>query len=696
MMTHTGPHLVPRIQPLFLALLALLAVGGVMAVVSPVLPRTSNCPAGSLPVLGSTPCCPAGYALTQLDANVPAACQPFTCCSGGSCTNDQVICGVLGDLYYGLGSSSQMLGWVSAAASVPNDYCTFYGLTCDPSGSLKVINLSQDSGGASWGCSPGAIFNSAGLRLQGFVPNSTGLFGPSVTDISINQLDPAGPLSWIDNLATGNLTSLTCIEFHSNNQYTGSLPSSFPPNLLKLSIYDASLPRARPTPGPLSPALLGLVLNPDALTSFDVSQVPGGAVDWAELALLPNTTTAIFLTSTPFYSNYPSFWAESPSSSLAFTAGSLPIMSTLTSLTSLVIKNQGSLTGTIPNMFGGMTALTNLDLSYNALTGALPQSAIALCLRINSCSFGGSNNLVLNNVSIVLAALPYSTQSISMTSAQTPWGVSSVVGVMPNLASFTALTNLQLSGLGLSGAIPDMFGGMTALTNLDLSNNALTGTLPPSAISLCSKQGVSCNFGGSNTLSTSNIALPLSMTSFSGFWGISFTTMPDLSSSTSLTSIALGGQGLTGTIPDMFAGMTALTSLDLSGNSLTGPVPKSLFQFCNSLSFAANQNCNSPCSLGGNQLTMDYSALAWLPVSTGGIEINTSPNGLSLNQGCYPGTSMGVSYSGNVPDLRNITSLTWLKMVGLSMTGTIPDMFSRLTSLQSMYVSQLTGCEDSR
>jgi hypothetical protein len=53
-------------------------------------------------------------------------------------------------------------------------------------------------------------------------------------------------------------------------------------------------------------------------------------------------------------------------------------------------------------------------------------------------------------------------------------------GTLPNLAAYTSLTSLKISGLNtiLSGTIPDMFAGMTALTSLDLSGNALSGTLP--------------------------------------------------------------------------------------------------------------------------------------------------------------------------------------------------------------------------
>lgn len=49
--------------------------------------------------------------------------------------------------------------------------------------------------------------------------------------------------------------------------------------------------------------------------------------------------------------------------------------------------------------------------------------------------------------------------------------------------------------------------------------------------------------------------------------------MPDLSSFTSLTSIALGSLGMTGTIPNWLSSLTALQSLDLSGNAFSGTIP---------------------------------------------------------------------------------------------------------------------------
>ena len=225
-----------------------------------------------------------------------------------------------------------------------------------------------------------------------------------------------------------------------------------------------------------------------------------------------------------------------------------------------------------------MPALTNLDLSGNALSGTLPVSAVALCNTAGvSCNLGGGSNAVLLDLS-TLAALPHSTASISVSG--TPWSLSSVTGALPNLAALTALTSLVISSQGsLTGQLSDIFPTMAALTNLDLSNNALSGTLPLSAITLCSKAGVTCNFAGNLltvAFSAFLTALASNATSFSvSSWGATMQPgpIPNLAAYTALTAISLSSASLTGAIPPSLAALTGLKSLDLSSNALNGTIP---------------------------------------------------------------------------------------------------------------------------
>ena len=242
------------------------------------------------------------------------------------------------------------------------------------------------------------------------------------------------------------------------------------------------------------------------------------------------------------------------------------------------------------------------------LSGTLPPSVFVLCSKSGvGCSFGGGNNNITLNLS-VLTALPTTTQSVSISG--TPWGVASVTGPLPSLAAFTALTSLAIDSQGgsLTGTIPDMFSGMVNLIGLDLHGNALSGTLPPSSYVLCSESGIGCNFGG-NSLSGSAAAyvatLPSNTTSVSvsGFWGASVATGPvpnlapfaqsltsvqfsaagllgpiptSLASLTNLRYLAMDNNALNGTIPDCWSGLSSLTVLYLYSNSLVGTLPPSL------------------------------------------------------------------------------------------------------------------------
>ena len=210
------------------------------------------------------------------------------------------------------------------------------------------------------------------------------------------------------------------------------------------------------------------------------------------------------------------------------------------------------------------------------------------------------------------------------------WGIAAT---LPSLNSLSGLplTSLVISNQGnaLTGAIPDIFTGMTQLTYLDLSNNALVGTLPQSAVALCAKQSVTCNFAGNTNLSVSNIisAWPLNVSSFSGYWGLPFASIPNLSSLTYLTSIALSGFGLTGTIPTWIGSLTALQSLDLSINAFTGTIPTGIGSLTalQSLDLSNNAFTGTIPDVFGSTLALTFlrlssnSLVGSLPLSFGGL-----------------------------------------------------------------------------
>lgn len=149
------------------------------------------------------------------------------------------------------------------------------------------------------------------------------------------------------------------------------------------------------------------------------------------------------------------------------------------------------------------------------------------------------------------------------------------------------VTEIKLSGLGLSGSYGYQLGSLTSTTVLDLSNNNLAGGipygLPPNLTRL--------NLGGNNF----NGDIPYSV----------YTT-------TSLVYLNVSHNQLQNQLGDNFGKLTSLSTLDLSFNSIAGNLPES-FSSLSSVKKMYLQN---------NQFTGTIDVLANLPLDELNVENN--------------------------------------------------------------------------
>uniref|UniRef100_A0ACD5UHW6 Uncharacterized protein n=1 Tax=Avena sativa TaxID=4498 RepID=A0ACD5UHW6_AVESA len=277
--------------------------------------------------------------------------------------------------------------------------------------------------------------------------------------------------------------------------------------------------------------------------------------------------------------------------------------------------------GAIAPSLSGCTGLQTLNLSYNALSGAIPE-LVGAGLEVLDVS---SNRLT--------GAIP---RSLAACSSLRVLVVSSnnVSGSIPeSLSSCRALRLLDLANNNISGAIPAaVLGNLTSLETLLLSNNFISGPLP-STISACNNLRVA-------ELSSNKItgALPAEL----------------CTPGAALEELRMPDNLLTGSIPPGLANCSRLRVIDFSINYLIGPIPPEL-----------------------GQLHALEKIMTWLNGLDGRIPAELgqcrSLRSLILNNNFI---------GGDIPvELFNCTGLEWISLTSNRISGTIRPEFGRLSRL---------------
>ncbi|XP_034887743.1 uncharacterized protein [Populus alba] len=463
--------------------------------------------------------------------------------------------------------------------------CNWFGISCDKSGSVSNISLSNSSlrgtlNSLRFSSFPNLIeltlsYNS----LYGSVPSHIGnLSNLSFLDLSFNNLSGNIPPE------IGNLKSLTILGL-SCNKLTGTIPTL--ENLKSLSM---------------------LVLWNNSLS---------GPIIF--IGNLMKTLTVLDLSSNKLTGTIP------------------PSLGNLKSL-SLLDLADNNLFGLIPPEMNNLTHLYMFLIYYNRLSGNLPQD---VCLGGLLQYFAAMDNYFTGPIPKSLRNCS-SLLRLRLERNQLSGNISEAFGTHPHLnymglsdnelhgelslkwEQFNKLTTFRISGNKISGEIPAALGKATHLQALDLSSNQLVGRIPKelgnlklielelndnklsgdipfdvAAISDLERLGLAANnfsatilkqLGNCSKLIFLNInknrmtgTIPAEMGSLQSLesldlslefpHGLMGDIAPELGQLQRLEVVNLSYNMLSGLIPTSFSRLQGLTKVDVSYNKLEGPIP---------------------------------------------------------------------------------------------------------------------------
>lgn len=205
--------------------------------------------------------------------------------------------------------------------------------------------------------------------------------------------------------------------------------------------------------------------------------------------------------------------------------------------------NSNQFTGRIPSALGLLTDLFWLDLSANQLSGQIPvstSSAPGLDRLVNTKHFHFSENQLTGPMDRLFSA--------NMTLVHAIFDNNKFTGSIPeSLGLVKTLQIIRLDHNQFNGPVPDSIGNLPNLTELSLAGNQLNGTVPNLA-----------NATKLNYVDTSNN---------------NFASSPAprwLSALTSLNTIFMDNDHLTGTIPSALFSLPQMQQISLAKNAFSG------------------------------------------------------------------------------------------------------------------------------
>ncbi|BAD52996.1 HcrVf1 protein-like [Oryza sativa Japonica Group] len=219
--------------------------------------------------------------------------------------------------------------------------------------------------------------------------------------------------------------------------------------------------------------------------------------------------------------------------------------------------SHNSFSGPVPPGIGSLSNLTTLDLSYNRFQGVISKDHVEHLSRLKYLDL--SDNFLKIDIH-TNSSPPFKLRNAAFRSCQ----------LGPRFPLWlrwqTDIDVLVLENTKLDDVIPDWFWvTFSRASFLQASGNKLHGSLPPSLEHI----SVGRIYLGSNLLTGQVPQLPISMTRLNLSSNFLSGPLPSLKAPL-LEELLLANNNITGSIPPSMCQLTGLKRLDLSGNKITG------------------------------------------------------------------------------------------------------------------------------
>ncbi|KAH1206857.1 Receptor-like protein EIX2 [Glycine max] len=379
---------------------------------------------------------------------------------------------------------------------------------------------------------------------------------------------------WVSNLISLTHLSLVSISnlntSHSFLQMIAKLPTLRELSLSECSLSDQFILSLRPSKFNFSSSLSILDLSSNSFTSSMILQ-------W--LSNVTSNLVELHLSENNFSEDLPSILHNLSSGCVRHSlqdldlsynqiTGSLPDLSVFSSLKTLVL-NQNQLSGNIPEGIRLPFHLESLSIQSNSLEGGIPKSFGNSCaLRSLDMSRNNLNKELSEIIHQLSGCARFLLQELNIRGNQ-------INGTLSDLSIFSALKTLDLSENQLNGKIPESTKLPSLLESLSIESNSLEGGIHKSFGDACALRSLDMS---NNSLSEE---FPMIIHHLSGCARYSLEqlylgmnqingTLPDLSIFSSLRELYLDGNKLNGEIPKDIKFPPQLEQLDMQSNSLKG------------------------------------------------------------------------------------------------------------------------------